>query len=114
MKIDYNERRFKIVQTLGSGELDPNQIFVYRQEGEMLTCSYTGKGILKGHILGKVDPKDGSLVFTYHQLNDRGELSSGICRSTPTFSESQKIILHEQWEWLSGKKGVGESILEEI
>ncbi|TDK47938.1 n-acetylglutamate synthase [Algoriphagus formosus] len=114
MKTNYNQRKFKIVQTSGAGELDSDQIFVYMQKGEILTCTYSGVGVLQGNILGKVDPSTGSLIFTYHQLNDQGELSSGICQSTPEFLDSGKIRLHEKWEWLSGKKGIGESILEEI
>lgn len=114
MKIDYNGRIFKLVETSGSGELDPNQIFLYEQTGEVLTCTYKGKGIVSGHILGKVNPQDGSLIFLYHQLNEEGDLSSGICRSTPNRLESGKILLNEKWEWISGKTGSGESVLEEV
>ena len=103
-----------MVQTSGSGELDQNQIFLYEQGGEILTCTYEGKGIVSGHILGKVNPRDGSLIFLYHQLNEAGELSCGVCRSTPILMETGKIRLQEKWEWLSGKTGSGESVLEEV
>lgn len=114
MKIDYNQRKFRIVKTSGLGELDQSQVFVYRQVGEILSCSYNGTQVRSGHLLGTVNSQDGSLIFSYHQINHQGELSSGICKSKPEMMDSGKIRLHEQWEWLSGKRGKGESILEEV
>jgi hypothetical protein len=49
----------------------------------------------------------------YHQVNDKGELMTGICRSTPELLPNGKIRLHEQWEWTSGDLSKGTSIIEE-
>lgn len=88
-------------------------MFHYRQEGNVLSCEYSGKGIHRGHLLGKVD-ESGNIDMRYHQINTRGELRTGICRSTPRMLNNGKIRLSEEWEWTSGEGGKGTSILEEV
>lgn len=39
--INYHHRKFRIIKTSGLGELDQSQVFVYEQEGEILSCSYS-------------------------------------------------------------------------
>jgi hypothetical protein len=57
---------------------------------------------------------DGSLDMRYHQINMKGELTTGICLSIPKILPNGKIGLHEKWQWTSGDKSSGESVLEEI
>lgn len=38
---------------------------------------------------------------------------TGICFSHPEKLENEKIRLHENWEWTSGDKSKGQSIIEE-
>jgi hypothetical protein len=38
---------------------------------------------------------------------------TGICISKPEILENGKIRLHEFWEWTSGDKSKGTSIIEE-
>jgi hypothetical protein len=61
-----------------------------------------------------VDSETGVLEFVYHQINTKGELSSGKCHSRPELLPSGKIRLHETWKWTSGKKGEGTSPLIEL
>jgi hypothetical protein len=49
----------------------------------------------------------------YHQVNDKDELMTGICISTPEMLENGKIRLYEKWEWTSGDKSKGQSIIDE-
>jgi hypothetical protein len=49
----------------------------------------------------------------YHQINDQDELMTGKCFSKPEMLENGKIRLHESWEWTSGDKTKGTSIIEE-
>ncbi len=49
----------------------------------------------------------------YHQINDRGEIMTGFCKSTPEIMENGKIRLHEKWQWTSGDFSEGNSVLEE-
>ena len=39
---------------------------------------------------------------------------TGICVSKPKIMPNGKIHLHEIWQWTSGDKSKGESVLEEL
>ena len=39
---------------------------------------------------------------------------TGTCISTPEILETGKIRLHEKWQWTSGDKSKGESIIDEM
>ena len=55
----------------------------------------------------------GNIEMRYHQVNDKDELMTGICKSIPEILENGKIRLLENWEWTSGDKSKGTSIIEE-
>lgn len=111
--IDYNNRRFSVMSNSENGETDEETVFLYLQEGDILTCTYKGKKIFKGQLLAKVK-NDGTLDMAYHQINVKGELLTGKCISTPEILEDGRIRLHEKWEWTSGDFSKGESTLEEV
>lgn len=113
MAIDYDGRRFRAVANTENGETTAETIFEYRQSGNVLSASYQGGPIIIGHLLGLV-ADDGALDFRYHQINDRGELQTGECRSTPELLPDGRIRLHETWQWTSGDRSSGTSIVEEI
>lgn len=79
----------------------------------MLTSEYSGGKIKYGHLIGLVD-KDGNIEMRYHQINDKEKLMTGVCFSKPEKLVNGKIRLHESWEWTSGDKSKGQSIIEEI
>jgi len=56
----------------------------------------------------------GRLDMRYHQVNDRGELMTGVCHSTPEVLADGRIRLHEVWRWTSGDGSNGNSVLEEL
>ena len=113
MKIDYNNRKFKPVTNSDNGEVSAEMIFHYQQTGNILTCSYNGENIIKGHLIGKVD-QSGCIDMSYHQVNIEGQIMTGLCKSIPEILPDGKIRLHEEWQWTSGDKSKGKSILEEI
>ncbi len=78
----------------------------------MLTAEYSGGKIKYGHLMGLVDHA-GNIEMRYHQVNDKDELMTGICMSKPEILDNGKIRLHENWEWTSGDKSKGSSIIEE-
>ncbi|HRF81747.1 MAG TPA: hypothetical protein PL070_16840 [Flavobacteriales bacterium] len=59
-----------------------------------------------------MDERSG-IELCYHQVNDRNERMTGICRSTPEVLSNGKIRLHESWEWTSGDFTKGATVLEE-
>lgn len=111
--INYNNRRFKPFKNSENGETSDETIFEYNQRDNILTSTYSGGQIKEGHLIGLVD-KDGNIEMRYHQINLKGELMTGICFSKPEILENGKMRLYETWEWTSGNKSSGESILEEI
>ncbi len=113
MNINYNNRKFRPVSNSDNGEVSSDMIFHYKQIGDILTCSYEGQNIIKGHLIGLVD-KNGSIEMSYHQVNKNGELKTGICNSKPEQMKSGEIRLQEEWQWTSGDKSKGNSILEEL
>jgi hypothetical protein len=111
--IRYHNKRFRPVSNTPNGETTEQTVFHYRQDGSIVTASYAGGTIIQGHLIGVVD-EWGVIDMRYHQVNVRGELMTGTCRSTPEILPNGKIRLHEQWQWTSGDGSAGKSVLEEI
>ena len=111
--MNYNNKIFRPISNTENGETSSETIFHYKQTQNILTSEYSGGKIKYGHLIGLVD-KNGNIEMHYHQVNDKEEIMTGICKSKPEILENGKIRLHESWEWTSGDKSKGQSILEEI
>lgn len=111
--MNYHNKKFRPVSNSENGEVDAETIFEYKQSGTILTCRYSGKVIIEGHLLGIVD-EDGKIEMRYHQINRAGQLMAGKCHSIPEQLPDGRIRLHEKWQWTSGDESYGESVLEEI
>ena len=110
--IDYNNKLFKPVSNTENGETSNQTLFLYKQLGNILTSEYSGGKIINGHLIGLVD-ENGEIEMRYHQVNENGQLMTGICKSKPEILSNGKIRLHENWEWTSGDKSKGQSIIQE-
>ena len=110
--MNYNDKKFRPISNTENGETSSETLFHYKQVGNILISEYSGGKIKYGHLIGMVD-KSGNIEMRYHQVNDQDELMTGICISTPEILENGKIRLHENWEWTSGNKSKGTSIVEE-
>ncbi|MCV2483430.1 n-acetylglutamate synthase [Flavobacterium sp. SH_e] len=110
--INYNNKIFKPVSNSENGETSNETAFLYKQEGNILSAEYSGGKIIKGHLIGIVD-NEGNIEMRYHQVNEKGELMTGICHSKPEILENGKIRLHEIWQWTSGDQSKGKSVIEE-
>lgn len=110
--INYHNKLFKPVMNSENGETSGETLFHYTQHGNILTAVYSGGRIRYGHLIGLVD-EHGNIDMRYHQVNDKGELMTGICKSSPEILQNGKIRLHETWEWTSGDRSKGQSIMEE-
>ena len=111
--MNYNDKIFRPTSNTKNGETSSETIFHYKQVDNVLTSEYSGGKIKYGHLIGLVD-KNGNIEMCYHQVNNKDELMTGICKSKPEILENGKIRLHESWEWTSGDKSKGQSIIEEI
>jgi hypothetical protein len=110
--IDYNKRSFVLLSNSGNGALEGDTKFIYQQEGNIVTCTYFGSNIIRGHLIALVGVH-GELDMRYHQVSRSGVLMTGTCSSTPEIMSTGKIRLHEKWKWTSGDYSEGYSILEE-
>ncbi len=110
--MNYNDKKFRPIINTENGETSNETLFHYKQVGNILTSEYAGGRIKHGHLIGLVDDS-GIIEMRYHQVNDKNELMTGICISTPEILKNGKIRLHESWEWTSGDKSKGTSIIEE-
>lgn len=111
--MNYNNKKFTAISNTENGETSTETIFLYKQDGNILTSEYSGGKIVKGHLIALVDKK-GEINMRYHQVNEKGELMTGVCQSIPEVLANGKIRLHETWQWTSGDKSKGNSVLEEI
>lgn len=111
--MNYHNKKFKLFSSSENAETSEETIFHYIQEGNILTAKYAGGQILKGHLIGFVDTY-GNINMRYHQINKKGKLMTGICTSTPQLNSNGKIMLYEEWQWTSGDKSKGESVLIEL
>lgn len=110
--MNYNNKRFRPIFNSENGESSKDTVFLYKQVGNIVTSEYSGGKIKLGHLIGIVDD-NGNIDMRYHQVNENGDLMTGICRSIPEVLENGKIRLHEKWEWTSADKTKGQSIIEE-
>ena len=111
--MNYNGRTFRPVSNTENGETSGETLFRYKQVGNILTSEYAGGRIKQGHLIGLVDDA-GIIDMRYHQVNDKNELMTGVCRSVPEILSNGKIRLHEEWKWTSGDGSQGRSIIEEV
>jgi hypothetical protein len=56
---------------------------------------------------------DGSIEFLYQHRSDDGSLQSGHCRSKPERLPDGRLRLYETWQWSTGDRSSGTSIVEE-
>ncbi|QIN85244.1 n-acetylglutamate synthase [Rubrobacter tropicus] len=111
--MDYDGRRFRSVENSGTGEVGPETVFDYSQDGNVVSATYEGGDVRFGTLVATVD-EDGNLDARYGHVNASGELMTGECRSTPEVLADGRIRLHEEWRWTSGDGSSGRSVVEEI
>lgn len=112
MVINYNNKIFNPISNSENGEVDLSMHFLYKQEGNIVTSSYSGGRIKQGHLIALVGT-NGELDMRYHQVNVQGEIMTGMCKSIPEIMPNGKIRLHEKWKWTAGDFSEGASVLEE-
>jgi hypothetical protein len=109
----YDGRRFQSLSNAATGEVDAQTVFEYAQRGTIVWATYCGGRIAFGTLLATMAP-DGSLDMRYQHVNDRGELMTGVCRSTLEILPDGRYRLHESWQWTCGDCARGASVVEEI
>lgn len=109
----YGGRLFRVVSVTGQSDTNSETIFQYSQKGDVVTAEYSGGDIRYGHLIGKLET-DGNFASSYHHVTDDGVLMTGTCYTRHEMIAGDKMRLHEKWQWTSGDKSSGTSVLEEI
>ena len=112
-KFDLEGRQFASVQNSGSGEVDAQTRFQYHQKEDIIWATYSGGAIRFGTLTGLV-MADGQLDFRYAHVNDKNEMMTGRCLSTPETLADGRLRFHESWQWTSGDMSSGNSTIEEV
>jgi hypothetical protein len=112
-KINYNGRTFRSINNSANGEVNGQTLFHYHQQGQIVWATYQGGAIQWGTLIARVDAED-RLEMRYQHINTAGELMTGECLSTPEILSDGRIRLHEVWQWTSGDRSAGQSVVEEI
>jgi hypothetical protein len=111
--INYDGRTFVSIENTTNGEVSSKTVFDYKQEGKILSATYSGGEIVKGTLIGIVK-EDGCLTFRYNHVNVHHDIRGGQCTSVPEILSDGRIRLHESWRWLDRDQSEGESIVEEV
>ena len=111
--INYDNRIFRSVANTPNGEVGGETLFDYRQEGDLVWGTYEGGGVVAGHLIANV-AADGALDMRYHHRSPSGALMTGLCRSRLEILPDGRYRLHEEWQWTSGDKSRGTSVVEEV
>jgi hypothetical protein len=113
MAIDYEGRVFRSTSNSSNGEVSPATHFHYHQQERVVWAAYGGGDIALGTLIAKVN-EDDSLDMRYQHLNVRGEFMAGECHSRPEVLPDGRIRLHEKWQWTTGDRSRGESVIDEV
>lgn len=113
--MDYNleGKTFRSIANSSNGEVGADTIFHYHQSGRIVTATYAGGSIVRGHLMATL-LDNGQLDMRYHHVNTDGELKTGKCVSTPRRLGDGRLRFHEEWQWLSGDMSSGTSEIEEV
>jgi hypothetical protein len=111
--VGYDGRRFRSVENSETGEVGPETVFSYSQDGDVVSATYGGGGVRSGVLIATADG-EGNLDARYAHVNASGGLMTGECRTTPERLADGRLRLHEEWRWTSGDGSSGRSLVEEI
>ena len=111
--IKYEGRCFRSVANSDGGDVSDGTVFRYHQQGDLVWATYGGGAVRFGTLVAKVDDL-GNLDMRYQHVSIDGQLKSGRCHSRPEVLAGGRLRLHEEWQWIDGAEGHGNSIIEEI
>jgi hypothetical protein len=106
-KIDFNAKKFMLIQNTQSGEVNSDTVFEFSQKEDLVTADYYGGTIKFGKIIAQLQ-KD-QLEMLYQCLTKENELRAGKATAQISFTPDQKIRLKLRWKWITGDQSSGTS-----
>lgn len=111
-KFNFNNKRFALIQNSDSGQVNSETIFEYKQEGNLVTADYFGGTIRYGKIIAEL--KDDELNMLYQCLTTDNELKAGKAIAKISLTDTGKMTLNLNWEWMTHGNEKGKSEYIEI
>jgi hypothetical protein len=113
MEYNLDGKVFRSVSNTDNGDVGADTRFHYRQTADIVTADYSGGSIVAGQLLARI-VAGGRLDMRYHHLTRAGEFMLGTCTSTPERLADGRLRFREEWQWLSGDRSSGYSVIEEV
>ena len=113
----YGGKTLTSLSNTPNGEVSSDTTFHYHQDGKIVWAEYSGGSVIRGTLIATVREGaevEGTLDMRYQHVNKEGELMTGRCVSVPEVLEDGRLRLRETWEWTSGDRSRGESVVEEV
>ena len=112
-EINYNNRRFALKATdTGDTAAINGTLFVYSQDGDVVTCDYAGGSVKVGRMIGLVDA-EGVLTIRFEHIYTDGRMMSGKGVSRPEWLPDGRLRLHETYTVFDTDEQ-GSSVVEEL
>lgn len=96
--ISFNDKIFYLKSNSSNGTSSTDTIFHYKQNKDVVTANFTGGNVLCGNIIAI--HKGDYLDMIYQMLTTNNELKSGKAIANVFITETNKIQLNLNWEWL--------------
>ncbi len=111
--MNLNGKTFGLLTNSENGEVSTETLFLYKQDGDLVTADYSGGSIKHGKIIAKQD-ENGNLEMVYNCLTNDEELKSGKAHAKVSINLNERVQLDLNWQWLDGDKSSGTSTYIEI
>lgn len=105
--INFNNKRFSLVENSENGKVNSDTIFEYQQSGNLVTADYHGGSVVYGKIIAI--HKDDFLDMRYQCLTVNQELKVGKAIAKISQLDNGKLKLSLDWEWLDSNNQGGTS-----
>ena len=107
---DFNNKKIALIQNSDSGQVNSDTVFKYKQDGNLVSADYFGGTIRYGKIIAVL--KDDELNMLYQCLTTDHLLKAGKAIAKLSLTDTGKIKMTLNWEWLTNgnEKGTSEYI----
>jgi len=109
--ISLNNIIMNVVHTDGIGVVNKDTYFHFEQKENIVTANYSGGGITKGFLIGKLC--NNKLEFRYAQLQTDGKLDGGYSNCEVKILDDGRFQIIEHFQWES-REGTGTNFFEEV
>ena len=105
--INFNNKRFSLVDNSTHGKVNADTIFEYKQQGQIVTADYHGGTVSYGKIIAIL--KGNILDMRYQCITTDNQLKTGKAIAHISILEDGKLKLNLNWEWLEDNNSKGTS-----